>query len=133
MNLVQPTKNSNQQEINSNDVQIEQFDLVPGRDVPESQNSQENIVRQLVNKEKREVHKEETEQLQEDLHQTLGQAPQSAVSDQTKKDSPEPFSTKSEFALEIENILADGLGDIYNQMPPPLKVEFKKKGREYRP
>ncbi|HCJ52236.1 MAG: hypothetical protein A2898_02520 [Candidatus Kerfeldbacteria bacterium RIFCSPLOWO2_01_FULL_48_11] len=56
----------------------------------------------------------------------LTQAPSTPVPAQVVQ----PVAPKSAIVEEIEQILSDGLEDIYMEMPPEVQIAFQKKGEE---
>jgi hypothetical protein len=92
------------------------------------------------------VQTEETK-IQKDVEQEVNveQAPEKAeVADEEKSapaatpaaapaaeaSTPAPVQAKSQEVLDIENILSDGLDDLYSKLPDNRKAEFKQKGEE---
>jgi len=63
--------------------------------------------------------------------QAAEQAPVSAIPVQTVPAQPAPVSQpKSEDLIQIETILAEGLENLYKELPDNRKPEFKQKGEE---
>ncbi len=63
--------------------------------------------------------------------QAAEQAPVSAAPTQTAPAQPTAVSQpKSEDLIQIETILAEGLADLYKELPDNRKPEFKQKGEE---
>ncbi|MFH1713487.1 MAG: hypothetical protein ABH896_04895 [Candidatus Jacksonbacteria bacterium] len=87
------------------------------------------VIRQVIEKERRQEQIQESEDFAEKLHQTPSTVSQRVLkaSDHSQQTA---LSQKSEFLLQVENILSGGLGDIYNQMEPSIKQRFKNKGEE---
>jgi len=102
--------------------------IVASGAIREAASSQEEIISQYIKQEAREQARQETENFQEELHQTV--AVTTPASSTPGIAAIAPTAEKSEFLLEIENILADGLGDIYDRLDPPDKIKFKNKGEE---
>jgi len=86
---------------------------------------QSEVVEQAIKHEQREQQEEQSEALSQDLHET-----DSKPSTTTQQQSTTAPSAKSEIAIQIENALAQDLGDIYTNMEPSLKLRFKQKGEE---
>lgn len=87
------------------------------------------IVRQVIEKERRLEQIQESEDFAEKLHQTPSSGRQTVF--KASDDGQQTvLSQKSEFLLQVENILSNGLGGVYNQMEPGLKQRFKNKGEE---
>lgn len=97
--------------------------------VRESKDSEVEIVTKMYERDKRETSVQKSEALGEELHKA-------ASVDQAQKSGIAPSSEvpialiKSEFLLQVENVLAQDLGDIYEKMEPNLKLRFKIKGEE---
>ena len=92
-----------------------------------SSDTQEQVITQFIEREQKEHIRSDTQEFQEDLHEAdiHGFAPSS----QTVAGA-QGQAMKSEFLLEIENILADDLGETYANMEPSLRIRFKLKGEE---
>lgn len=113
--------------INFTPAENERKQLIRDIHVIERKEHAAGIVNDFVKEEERQLLAVEDEQLETELHETL--RPQLTAQAATQQIStPEPLAVKSEFLLQLENILADGLGDMYNQMEPDLKIKFKNKG-----
>lgn len=127
MNLA--SANQSQSKINFKDAEMDRQSLVESGNLQESQDSQEQIIRQYVKKEQREILAEQDQNLEQEIHQTVRRQ---AVTQVDSADSePLPAAApKSEFLMEIEHLLADDLGDIYNEMAPDMRVKFKNRGEE---
>jgi hypothetical protein len=94
--------------------------------VEEGRDTQENIIEKMVEQEQRHEHQHEDAEFESDLHSANAGVTQAA----TTGDSSETAHPKSEFLIQIENILSDGLGDIYKKMEPTAQFTFKQKGEE---
>lgn len=87
--------------------------------------TEEEIVKEMARESERQGLQAEDEQFTQELHDEPG-VKQSPKAQAAAAHAP----AKSQFLIEIENILADGLGDIYNNMEIQLKAEFKTRGEE---
>lgn len=91
---------------------------------------QTEVVDQFVREEERAIEEEHTKQLETDLHRTMSTA-RTGASSAVAMPVPSALPiVKSEFLLQIEDILADGLGDMYVKMEPSFRARFKEKGEE---
>jgi hypothetical protein len=72
---------------------------------------------------------QELEQFQEDLHKT-NQKPVKKLGHVAQTTAMQPVEAKSEFLIQVENFLAEDLGDIYNRMEQNQRQIFKLKGEE---
>ncbi|MEK9165665.1 MAG: hypothetical protein AAB525_02295 [Patescibacteria group bacterium] len=97
--------------------------------VREGKDSEVEIVAKMYEKDKIEASVQKSEALGEELHKTA------SVAQAQKAGTVSPSATfsplaKSEFLLQVENVLAQDLGDIYEKLEPNLKLRFKNKGEE---
>lgn len=96
--------------------------------VREKKDTETQIIGKILEEETRQERQAEAEILEEELHQTS--PPIQAGSPGSSTTTPILESPKSEFRLQIENILAEDLGDMYARMDLRLKVQFKMAGEE---
>lgn len=87
----------------------------------------EDIIKSKIEGEIRKELEEESNEFGSDLHNTGSYNPTGDSPVQVLKKGS---YVKSEFLMEVENILAEGLGDIYNRMDEDTKLKFKVKGEE---
>jgi len=83
--------------------------------------SEQEVIQHEIDFEKRQELEKELEEFQEDLHETEAAVPVAQGA---------PHTAKSEFLLRVEDILADGLGDVYQSMDMTLRQRFKAKGED---
>jgi hypothetical protein len=95
-------------------------------EIREGKDTEQEIVKKEIEAARREEFQQETEVFEEALHQTSPTVAQTADDSQTTQ-TP---TAKSEFLIQVENILADGLGDVYVNLEPSLRMKFKQKGEE---
>lgn len=92
-----------------------------------SSDTQEQVITQFIEHEQQQELRSDTQEFQQDLHKT----DTSAFRPPTKTAAlPQGQMMKSQFLLEIEDILADDLGEIYVNMEPRRRARFKMKGEE---
>ncbi len=115
--------------INFTAAESERKQLAREGNINEQPDNAAEIVSEFVKEEERQQLAAEDEKLETELHETLRPTAvaQSAV---PQIPAAAPWAVKSEFLLQLENVLADGLGDMYDQMEPNLKIKFKNKGEE---
>lgn len=116
-------------EINIKEAELEAHDIVK-----EGKDTQEEVIKKFIEKDKILEHEEalqkETESFEEALHHTsLQHAAQQKTASAVKPVAP-VVEEKSEFLLQVENILSENLGDIYLSLDPTLRERFKQKGEE---
>jgi len=97
--------------------------------VQEGRDSKEEIISKIYEAERRRELSQESEDFAQDLHKKPSTSA-SAISSITDKAPASAGMVKSEFLLQVENVLADGLGDVYAGMEQDLKIKFKNKGEE---
>ena len=121
--MAYPTIHKAKENGTAKEVALEAKDIA----IKEGREREDAIIRKYVEHDRKKEIIEETEAFEEDLHETPSSSlPPSAVSPSASVSS----TPKSEFLLQIENVLAGGLGDIYGRMEPTLKERFKMKGEE---
>lgn len=92
--------------------------------------SEAEIAGQLVKEDEQAEIIRESDELKEAMHQDSRLTPGQAASQPPAANAaPQPVE-KGEFLIQLENILADGLGDIYNSMEPAARYKFKIRGEE---
>jgi hypothetical protein len=111
-------------ESNINEADIQAYGVVN-----EGKDTKEEIVRKLIEKDKiteqGEVLQQEAEIFQEALHKT--NFPKRGGSHILAQ----PVAVeKSEFLIQVENILTEDIGDLYVRMETHLREQFKLKGEE---
>jgi hypothetical protein len=97
--------------------------------VQEGKDSKEEIVFKMYEAEKRRELIQNTEDFAEAMHKRPS-APAVPVHSRADKAPAPTGQVKSEFLLQVESVLADGLGDVYARMEQELKSKFKNKGEE---
>ena len=122
MPIPQIFKKNGESDINEADIQAYGV-------VNEGRDTKEEIVRKLIEKDKireqNEVLEQETDKFQEELHKTT--LPQ-RVAGQILV--PPAAVGKSEFLIQVENILTEDIGDLYVRLERSLREQFKLKGEE---
>lgn len=111
-------------EINIKEAEIEARDIVE-----EGEDTREEVVKKFIEHEKllevQEAIEQAEEEFQEDLHRTA--LPQQTGAVPVTKTVAEE---KSEFLIQVENVLSENLGEIYLGMETGLRERFKQKGEE---
>lgn len=111
-------------EANINEADIQAYGVVN-----EGKDTKEEIVRKLIEKDKareqNEVLEQEVGTFQEELHKTA--FPKRAGSQVLAQSV---VAEKSEFLIQVENILTEDIGDLYVRMETSLREQFKLKGEE---
>lgn len=97
--------------------------------VREGKDSEVEIVAKMYERDKIEESIQKSEALGEELHKTASVAQTQKAGAALPSGAHAPL-VKSEFLLQVENVLAQDLGDIYEKLEPNLKSRFKNKGEE---
>lgn len=103
---------------------------IEGKRIAQEETHQNEAVSQFAREEKRVIEEKLTARFEEDLHRTVPSSGKTAHGSAAASTSSLVPFVKSEFLLQVENILADGLGDMYVKMEPTLRARFKQKGEE---
>jgi hypothetical protein len=112
------------------ELQKKEAALAGKREVQEKIPLQTEVVAQIVREDERKLEEKHTQQFETDLHRTKSKPVASAGSRLQMQPPASLPIVKSEFLLQIEDILADGLGDMYVKMEPSFRTRFKEKGEE---
>jgi len=92
--------------------------------------SEAEIAGQLVREDEQTEINRESFELQEEMHQAPRLSPGQPSTPSSVATVAPPMTEKGEFLIQLENILADGLGDIYNSLEPTARYKFKIRGEE---
>lgn len=110
---------------------VKEADIKARGIVNEGKDTEEEIVKKFIEaeqiEEKRKALEQEVEEFQDELHKTI--LPQQGAG-QVLAQTQSALEEKSEFLIQVENILSGNLGDAYMRMEGSLRERFKQKGEE---